>query len=315
MDLAPASFDEQLRWLVDNHAVITLDDALDRLGAGNGNDDRCRAGRAGRRAIVLTFDDGTTDWVDNVLPALEQHRAPATFYVATSFVEDQVTMPGGGRPISWAGLRELAGSELTTIGSHTHRHMLLDRLDRHTVAEELDRSVDLLGEHLGVHTEHFAYPKAVAGSPTAEGSGTAAVPFSGPGGHEAESGRHGSSQVAPLPDPGCRHHRVVPPQGARWDARRGRPAPPRQPRAVPKARLVTHPGTGETARRLRLVHVTTTDISLELLLGPQLEAFADAGYEVIGVSAPGEFVEAIRARGSTTCRFAMPHVRWIRART
>lgn len=168
MDLAPASFDEQLRWLVDNHAVITLDDALDRLGAGNGNDDRCRAGRAGRRAIVLTFDDGTTDWVDNVLPALEQHRAPATFYVATSFVEDQVAMPGGGRPISWAGLRELAGSELTTIGSHTHRHMLLDRLDRHTVAEELDRSVDLLGEHLGVHAEHFAYPKAVAGSPTAE---------------------------------------------------------------------------------------------------------------------------------------------------
>lgn len=60
---------------------------------------------------------------------------------------------------------------------------------------------------------------------------------------------------------------------------------------------MTHPGTGETARRLRLVHVTTTDISLELLLGPQLEAFADAGYEVIGVSAPGEFVEAIRARG------------------
>ena len=33
--------------------------------------------------------------------------------------------------------------------------------------------------------------------------------------------------------------------------------------------------------------MTTTDISLELLLGPQLEAFAAAGYEVVGVSAPG----------------------------
>ena len=46
-----------------------------------------------------------------------------------------------------------------------------------------------------------------------------------------------------------------------------------------------------------MVHVTTTDISLELLLGNQLEAFAAAGYEVIGVSAPGPFVSALERRG------------------
>ncbi len=54
--------------------------------------------------------------------------------------------------------------------------------------------------------------------------------------------------------------------------------------------------------RPRLVHLTTTDISLELLLGPQLSAFLDAGYEVIGVSAPGPFVAQIEARGMRTCR-------------
>ena len=47
----------------------------------------------------------------------------------------------------------------------------------------------------------------------------------------------------------------------------------------------------------RLIHLTTADISLELLLGPQLSAFVAAGYEVIGVSAPGEYVPAIEARG------------------
>ncbi len=47
----------------------------------------------------------------------------------------------------------------------------------------------------------------------------------------------------------------------------------------------------------RLVHVTTTDMSLELLLGPQLSAFRDAGYEVIGASAPGRYVPALTARG------------------
>ncbi|MDQ1521282.1 MAG: hypothetical protein QOI55_2355 [Actinomycetota bacterium] len=49
--------------------------------------------------------------------------------------------------------------------------------------------------------------------------------------------------------------------------------------------------------RPRLVHVTTTDISLALLLGPQLRAFAAAGYEVIGVSAPGPYVAQLAADG------------------
>ncbi len=51
------------------------------------------------------------------------------------------------------------------------------------------------------------------------------------------------------------------------------------------------------SRRPRIVHVTTTDISLALLLGPQLRAFAAAGYEVIGASAPGPHVEELTSWG------------------
>ncbi len=47
----------------------------------------------------------------------------------------------------------------------------------------------------------------------------------------------------------------------------------------------------------RLVHLTTTDMSLALLLGPQLRAFAAAGYEVVGVSAPGPHVAELRSWG------------------
>jgi glycosyltransferase involved in cell wall biosynthesis len=50
-------------------------------------------------------------------------------------------------------------------------------------------------------------------------------------------------------------------------------------------------------RKPRLVHVTTTDISLALLLGPQLAAFRDAGYEVIGASAPGPYVSELAPLG------------------
>ncbi|MDQ1515846.1 MAG: hypothetical protein QOE80_1676, partial [Actinomycetota bacterium] len=64
----------------------------------------------------------------------------------------------------------------------------------------------------------------------------------------------------------------------------------------------------------RLLHVTTTDISLELLLGPQLRAFRDAGYEVHTASAAGPFVAGLTAVGiahhplrHTTRAFALGH--------
>ena len=42
-----------------------------------------------------------------------------------------------------------------------------------------------------------------------------------------------------------------------------------------------------TRSKPRVVHVTTTDMSLDWLLAPQLKAFESAGYEVIGLSAAG----------------------------
>ena len=52
-----------------------------------------------------------------------------------------------------------------------------------------------------------------------------------------------------------------------------------------------------TAGPPTVVHVTTVDMSLELLLGPQLEAIAASGYRVVGASAPGPYVEALAGRG------------------
>ena len=51
------------------------------------------------------------------------------------------------------------------------------------------------------------------------------------------------------------------------------------------------------SRRPVLVHLTTVDMSLALLLLPQLVAFRDAGYDVIGVSAPGPFVAELEEQG------------------
>lgn len=49
----------------------------------------------------------------------------------------------------------------------------------------------------------------------------------------------------------------------------------------------------------RLLHLATTAMSHELLLGPQLSAFHDLGFEVHAAAAPTPIVPAIEARGVT----------------
>lgn len=48
---------------------------------------------------------------------------------------------------------------------------------------------------------------------------------------------------------------------------------------------------------MRLVHITTIDLSLRFLLRDQLRAFHEAGFEVIGMSAPGPWVADLEADG------------------
>lgn len=158
VDLPTARFDDQMARLASDGGVLSLDDAVDRLAAG---DDL-----AGH--VVVTFDDGTADVVDEAMPVLERHGIPATLYVATRHVDEGVDFPDDGRPASWAGLADCVSTGLLTVGSHTHDHVLLDRLDAAAVADDLDRSIDLIGEHLGVRADHFAYPKALAPGPDAE---------------------------------------------------------------------------------------------------------------------------------------------------
>jgi glycosyltransferase involved in cell wall biosynthesis len=50
-------------------------------------------------------------------------------------------------------------------------------------------------------------------------------------------------------------------------------------------------------RRPRLIHLTTIDLSLKGLLAHQLVRFREAGFEVLGASAPGPYVADIEALG------------------
>jgi peptidoglycan/xylan/chitin deacetylase (PgdA/CDA1 family) len=159
IDLDPGLFEEQMAAVGASKRVVSLGAALERLAAPVAD--------TGDQAssVVITFDDGTADFVDVALPILERHAVPATLYAATSFIDTGTEFPDHGRPVSWSALRDACATGLVDVGSHTHNHLLLDRVTPAVAAEELDRSAGLIAEHLGRPALDFAYPKAVAGTP------------------------------------------------------------------------------------------------------------------------------------------------------
>ena len=159
VDLDPALFDEQLAMLASDFRVITLGAAIDELA---------KPAREHQPGVVLTFDDGTVDFTEVAVPLLVRHGLPATLYAATEFIDAGDDFPWGAPPTSWAALRDARSTGLIEVGSHTHSHRLLDRLDASTVADDLQRSIDLIENNVGACPLDFGYPKAVAGSPAAE---------------------------------------------------------------------------------------------------------------------------------------------------
>ncbi len=159
LDLEPSVFDDQMAWLAAEREVMTLDAGVARV-AGSMPD--------GPDPVVITFDDGTVDFIEHALPILVRHDLPATYYIATEFIDEQRPFPDDGPPMSWAALAEAVATGLVTIASHTHSHAVLDKLTPEQADAELSRARGLIQDRLGVSGDHFAYPKGVFGGTEVE---------------------------------------------------------------------------------------------------------------------------------------------------
>ena len=92
-----------------------------------------------RRHVALTFDDGPSRWTEQILDALAEHAAQASFFVRGSAVDTRTAE---------TVLRAFrAGCD---VGNHTHNHVSYERCDEATALEEFDRTHRLLEELTGV---------------------------------------------------------------------------------------------------------------------------------------------------------------------
>mgnify|MGYP000942071082 CR=1 FL=1 len=72
-----ARFDQLMRFIAGNFAVLPLPEAVDQL----------QRGTLPRRACCITFDDGYADNLTIALPILEKYKLPATVFVATGYLD------------------------------------------------------------------------------------------------------------------------------------------------------------------------------------------------------------------------------------
>jgi len=113
--------------------------------------------------IAITFDDGMRSVLDNALPVLRAHGAPAHMFIATSAIGTAGGWPrddagiGPYDMLDWDGVAALQDAGVL-IEAHTHSHPDLRTLDTARMVEECARADELIERRCGRHPEFFAYP-------------------------------------------------------------------------------------------------------------------------------------------------------------
>jgi len=119
------------------------------------------------RAVLITFDDGYRDNVENALPVLRRYGYPAVVFVPIGFLDDGRPLPHE-EPLRLLGIRnetvgwdELAELEAggVRIESHGIGHRPLSELEPAEATREIALSKLRLEERLGREVDAFAFVK------------------------------------------------------------------------------------------------------------------------------------------------------------
>jgi peptidoglycan/xylan/chitin deacetylase (PgdA/CDA1 family) len=151
--LSPAALQAQLRYLAEQgYHSISLEDWADAIVAGQ---------RLPGRPVIITFDDGYSNFLQHAWPLLEDADFTATMFVVTDKVgqsADWDELAGESLPLmSWDDLRSLRDRGLM-IASHGASHTSLPALSSSAIVDEALRSRARLQQELGIATTSMAVP-------------------------------------------------------------------------------------------------------------------------------------------------------------
>ncbi len=151
----PERLDRQLRWLRRRGMRgVSMRELLQARREGRGH------GLAG-----LTFDDGYTDFVTEVLPALDRYGFTATVFVVAGALggHNSWDEPGPRKALMTAAdVRNVADAGME-IGSHSMSHIRLPESTDEELTEEVQRSRQVLAELAGRPVTGFCYPYGAVG--------------------------------------------------------------------------------------------------------------------------------------------------------
>ena len=154
-----SQFDEQLAEVRElGYQVVDLDSVLDYYVNGK---------PLPERAVLITFDDGYRDTLENALPVLQKHGCSAVIFVPVAYMEDSTPLPheallverGVRNPtLDWGLMRELDASGVR-VESHGIAHRPLAEVSLDEAVREIAVSKLKLEDELERPVRAYAYVK------------------------------------------------------------------------------------------------------------------------------------------------------------
>jgi peptidoglycan/xylan/chitin deacetylase (PgdA/CDA1 family) len=153
------TFDDQLAQVAElGYQIVDLDAVLDHYVLGE---------PLPPKAVLITFDDGYRDILENALPVLQKHGHRAVIFVPVAYMEDATPLPHEthliergmrNRTLDWGLMRELDAGGVR-VESHGIAHRPLAEVSLDEAVREIAVSKLKLEEQLGRPVRAYAYVK------------------------------------------------------------------------------------------------------------------------------------------------------------
>lgn len=147
--VSKAEFHRQIDYVVKNYRVVSLGGVLDFLEGKR---------KLPQKSVAITFDDGYLDNYANAYPYLKKNRLPATIFIATDYVQEEMYLGNSYLPmLGWDQIVMMSDNNID-FGAHTATHSDLSRMDYRSAKREIVVSKAEIEKRIGKEVISFAYP-------------------------------------------------------------------------------------------------------------------------------------------------------------